>query len=201
MTYSKNTGFTLIEVLLGVLIFVIICGSLYFSIHVGLNSIKRERADYQIFQELRVCLRQLRKDLRSTFYNKALEIETLSGDEHSLSLICYNVHGLYKISYYKQANDFLRSTEKIFFTEENNKKTIEFSEPKIYHIAGLLKSVDFEYLSFDGSWKPCWDTNKMYPKAVGVTLYFVGQGKNNYEFHTIISIPIGKKISMLKNEK
>ncbi len=198
----RKAGFTLIEILLALLIFTIITGSLYFSIHVGLESIKRGKANFEVFQDLRICTRELQRDLRGLFYEPLVELETFRGCESSFSVICYKVSGLYKVSYYPGGNSFFRSIQKLFFTRtKEGEEIIQLSKDRIYELSSSLKKVNFEYLNADGNWQNEWDVNKQYPQAVKVTFLFVDNEKVEHEFQNTISIPIGRNYWLSKNEE
>ncbi len=196
----KRAGFTLIEILLALLIFTIICGSLYFGIHVGFKAIKQGRVNFEVFQELRVCLRELQRDLRSLFPEKLSDLETFENAENFLSIICYEVDGLYKISYHQKQGGLFRSVEKILFTQgADNKKTVKFSKTHTTHLANLIKTIDFEYLNIDNKWDSEWESGN-YPRAVKVTFCFVDKEGNKYKFQSLVSIPAGYKISAAAQE-
>lgn len=198
----RKTGFTLIEILLALLIFTIITGSLYFSIHVGLECVKRGKANFEVFQELRICTRELQRDLRGLFYEPLLELETFKGDESSFSVICYKVSGLYKVSYYPGENSFFRSIQKLFFARtKESEEVIQLSKDRIYQLSSSLKKINFEYLNADGNWQNEWDVDKQYPGAVKVTFLFVDNEKVEHEFQNIISIPTGRNYWLSKNEE
>jgi len=194
----KRAGFTLIEILLALLIFTMICGSLYFGIRVGLKAIKRGRASFEVFQELRVCLRELQLDLRSLFPKEISGLEIFESSENFLSIICYKVNGLYKISYYQESGSLFRSVEKILFTQSiDNKRTIKFSKTHTAHLASLIETIDFEYLNIDNRWDSQWDAGN-YPQAVRITFYFAEEEGNKYKFQSVISVPSGWKIRAAK---
>lgn len=205
MKYLKNReGFTLIEILVAVLIFTIIASSLYFSIYVGLKSIKRSRANFEIFQDLRVCNRELQEDLRSLFHEPAFEIETFEGGENQLSLNCYKVSGVYKISYYQEGNSLFRSVQKLFITQtEENKEPIQLSEGKTYQLSNVLKSIKFEYLDSEGTWQTEWgiEANADYPKAVRIIFDFENDEKIEYKFQNTVLIPAGKSYRLAISEE
>ncbi len=194
----KRAGFTLIEILLALLIFTIICGSLYFGIRVGFKAIKQGRVNFEVFQELRVCLRELQRDLRSLFPKEIDDLEIFESSENFLSIICYKVDGLYKISYYQEPGGLFRSVEKILFTQSiDNKRTIKLSKTHTAHLASLIKTIDFEYLNINNRWDSQWEAGN-YPQAVKVTFYFAEEEGNKYKFQSVISVPAGWKIRAAK---
>ncbi|MFH1857128.1 MAG: prepilin-type N-terminal cleavage/methylation domain-containing protein [Candidatus Omnitrophota bacterium] len=202
---SFLTGFTLVEILLALLIFSIISGSLYFTVSVGLKAADRAKNNFEVFQELRICVRESEKDLRSFFYDEALDVTAFEGGADSLSFISYKPDGLYKITYYQQGRGFLRYIQKMVFekaetdTEEIEKK-ISFLEGRVYHLASLLKKVEFKYLDIDKEWQDSWEAEGEYPAAIKVVFYFAGEKEEEagYQFEDTISIPAGKKIIMKK---
>jgi prepilin-type N-terminal cleavage/methylation domain-containing protein len=198
----KKAGFTLVEILLALLIFTIIIGSLYFSIYVGLKSIERGKVNFEIFQELRITLREIQRDLRGLFYEASTELETLEGDKNSLSIICYKTGGLYKVSYFLEDGGFFRSLEKVLFIQStDNEGTIKFSDARTYQLSSLIKTIDFEYLDENSFWQADWHLNGQYPKAVRITLTFLDAEGLAYEFQSMVSIPIGRRTLVVKSEE
>ena len=192
----KTKGFTLIEILLAVLIFVVVVGSIYFTLGVGLRSVERTKENLETLQEVRIILRELEGDLRGLFYDERAELEVFSGGEDYLSFICYKVAGLYRINYYCQPGNTLRSLEKVVFSQSlDNKKTTEFISPKSYHLSSLLRRINFEYLDGGGEWRTEWLDVTSYPQAVKATLVLV-EDKEEAEIESIISLPLAKRISL-----
>lgn len=194
---SFPTGFTLVETLFAVLIFIIISGTLYFSVTVGLKTVERQKVNFEIFQELRICLREMKQDLRSFFYVEGIELESFDGTGTSFSLISYKPDGLYKIGYYQEGSGFFRSKQRVFFKKwEKDKKDMQLADGQSYLLSSLLKRVELEYLDENKNWCSAWDVDAEYPAAVRVTFFFKQDRDedNGYKFVEVISIPSGKKI-------
>lgn len=188
-------GFTLVEILLGILIFSIISGSLYFAVNVGFKSFKKGKVDFEIFQELRFCLKELRADIRSLFYDASFEGGVFEGNGNSFSCICYEPRGLCRIGYYKEAEGFVKSVDRIIWLDSfDEKRSMAFEKINVYHLADLVKRVDFEYLDSDYNWRDGWGVTGQYPRAVKITFYFEDIYGAEQKFQNVVSIPVGRKI-------
>ncbi len=62
---SGRRGFTLLELMVGVFIFSLVIGSIYFTLRVGVESFHRGEESMRIYQSVRIGLEQLGRDLRS----------------------------------------------------------------------------------------------------------------------------------------
>lgn len=196
-------GFTLVETLFAVLLFVLISGALYFSVSIGIKTVERQKTNFEIFQELRICTREMKRDLRSFFYAEDIELEAFDGGVGSLSIISYKPEGLCKISYYQEGNDFFRSKQKLSFKKTgDDKKETQLAEAQTYRLACLLRKVEFEYLDENKDWQGSWDKDEEYPAAVKVIFFFEDalNEYDGYKFENVISVALGKKIFADKNE-
>jgi prepilin-type N-terminal cleavage/methylation domain-containing protein len=61
---SGRWGFTLLELMVGVFIFSLVIGSIYFTLRVGVESFHRGEESMRIYQSVRIGLEQLGRDLR-----------------------------------------------------------------------------------------------------------------------------------------
>jgi len=61
---SGRRGFTLLELMVGVFIFSLVIGSIYFTLRVGVESFHRGEESMRIYQSVRIGLAQLGRDLR-----------------------------------------------------------------------------------------------------------------------------------------
>lgn len=62
---NGRRGFTLLELMVGVLIFSLVIGSIYFTLRVGVESFHRGEESMRIYQSVRIGLERLGRDLRS----------------------------------------------------------------------------------------------------------------------------------------
>lgn len=213
--HDSLAGFTLVEILIAVLIFVIIGGSLYAAIHVGLDAVKHGKDNFEVFQELRICNKQIHQDIRSFFYDKSFGFPCFEGTEASFYMVCYKTGGIYKVSYGREEEVFYRSVEKLFsypleaetgeppFDEassaesETGERKILWEEAKKYHLSSALKGIKFEYFdAVENEWLNQLTADRNYPKAVKVTFLFLDDKEIERKFQTVFSIPTGKKVSI-----
>lgn len=209
--YGFLTGFTLVEILIAVLIFVIISGSLYAAIHVGLDAVKHGKADFEVFQEVRICSKQIHQDIRSFFYDKSFGSPCFEGAETSFYMVCYKTGGIGKVSYGQEEEGFCRFVQKLFFSSpenegnaaeppaesESQEKKILWQEAKKFHLSSALKGVKFEYFdAVENEWLNQLTADMNYPKAVKVTFLFLDDKGIEQKFQTVFSIPTGKKVSI-----
>lgn len=61
---SSQSGFTLVEILLAITIFVLVIGSIYASLFAGVNALQAGQASMEIYQTSRAGLNRVLKDLR-----------------------------------------------------------------------------------------------------------------------------------------
>ncbi len=86
---SSESGFTLIEILLAITIFVVVIGSIYASLFAGINALSAGQASMEVYQTSRAGMNRVLKDLR-----KALSPASFPYDEEEEEF------GLENLDYY-----------------------------------------------------------------------------------------------------
>ncbi|MEW6607392.1 MAG: type II secretion system protein GspJ [bacterium] len=171
-------GFTLIEVLIGISIFMIIITAIYTTFSQGISVTKRGDEKVSLYQELRLSLDEISTALRNT---TKLGNEKFEGKDTYLNFLALDTQKqtLSKITYQWDENKLLK--RETFLAWQENK---DLEETMIESV----DKVEFKYLDLEDIWHETWKTNKP-PKAVKVSLY-----ADKKMFTTTVWIPIGSSI-------
>ncbi len=113
---SSLTGFTLIEILLGLTIFSIIAASLYGTFSSGIQLSRRSDDTNRIYREAMLIFDRLSSDLQNmqyySFDNSYPQLAAFSGESDKITLIIATDKGLKSVSYFLRdpQNDFVYKT-------------------------------------------------------------------------------------------
>ena len=171
---SNSTGFTIIELLLAISLFLLVSMSLFFSMRSGLQLYKRSDEGLATTHEIMFLLNTLTHELRNSFRYSSVPFK---GDERTLTfpsvLLTYDKDevftDIYKIEYNFKSRTLTK--EKHSLSRNKDKKVTQ----KILH--PLLKDMSFCFGFFDENekivvWKDEWplEFEGMFPQAIKVNL-------------------------------
>lgn len=158
--FIKPTGFTLIEILIGLSIFTIIITSIYATFRQGISVFRRSEEKIALYQEVRLALEEICSAIRNTV---SLGAEKFEGNSTSLNFVTIDAQKqiLSKITYQWDKNRLLKRVKFLTWVENE-----DLEEEMIESIT----KVDFKYLGFeDDTWFETWNEAK-HPKAVRLVL-------------------------------
>ena len=128
------SGFTLIEALLGILIFSIIASSLYGVFHSGLQINRRSEDVNQIYREIRWSLERMSKDLGNMasydFSNSDAKKTAFTATDGKISFIIPTEEGLKVVSYFLRdpQEDSIYKVIVGKHSEKNSSVTVRYEE-------------------------------------------------------------------------
>lgn len=110
--FKKNSAFTLIEILLGFLIFSIILVVLYSTFFSGMKIEERSVRDAAAYHQAKMSLdmmgRELEEAVMFNFENFSLERKAFEGSQNKISFLTPGKNGLVRVSYYLEDKDITR---------------------------------------------------------------------------------------------
>lgn len=183
------SGFTLIELMIAVLIAALVVSVVYGSFQAGLNSWKNARFKVELYQNARVALEQMSKEIRGAFISEKNSYYKFRGkdagytdnDADVLDFISTSsgLNGLCEIGYFIDNNS--DSSASVLKRRCDSTPDKEFLEGGITELLAMfVVSLNFRY--FDGEeWKDSWvvdesegrsleTEDKCLPKAIEITL-------------------------------
>ncbi|MCA9430279.1 MAG: prepilin-type N-terminal cleavage/methylation domain-containing protein, partial [Candidatus Omnitrophica bacterium] len=89
---NSQSGFTLVEILLAITIFVLIIGSIYASLFAGVNALSAGQESMEIYQTARAGMNRILKDLRKALSPASFPYEE---EEEMLDQLEANFYGGY----------------------------------------------------------------------------------------------------------
>lgn len=173
MIVSKkaNSGFSLIELLVGITILVIIVTTVYASFQIGLKTYRTQEQKNYLHQNIRLAWRMISRDLRCAFKseNKDLKFE---GEENKVTFVTYlpekllKSSALSKVRYYID-DDPLTPYEGLvkevygFPISAPNEDEDELAKKsgKIIQIAPKVESLKLKYYNGE-DWFNSWDKDE-----------------------------------------
>ncbi|RKY37333.1 MAG: hypothetical protein DRP78_01390 [Candidatus Omnitrophota bacterium] len=178
---NRNSGFTLLELLIGISIFAVIIVSVYTSLFLGIKVWKCEETRDNSLQEALSSFEQVSVKLQSAFISSDNErIKFVAGPE-SIDFFSVNTDGdLENVVFYTEINDgspglsLLQSITK--YTELDDEE-----EPKIVATVNT-KINSFRYSYFnrtDGQWYQDWPDQKKLPHQVKLAADFIDSSAND----------------------
>ena len=190
----KRSGFTLIELITSIAIFLAILIAVYSAFHIGLKTWERQ-VKSEPLQKIRIGLLKFQKDLRSSFFFSKVPCKGTML-ELSFPIIIQKESGpqvcvvTYKIEGDTSGMKKLLRTEKLF-TEDmqatGEEETKEIFSARSIHFTYAYKSED----SFkDFEWLEAWDASQeKFPSGIKISFTADDSGEI---YNKIIFIPQGK---------
>ena len=189
-------GYTLVELLISSVIFVVLAMSIYSSFYAGIFGNKSISESLRVYQAAAQVLECINTDLRNSFtYSK--DISIFEGDSVAIRFLSivdtYRGNVLerdYASIAYKLEDGKLMRQSRLNALALNNNSNAEFEE-----MVSNVKELVFTYGKLDESgraieWQQDWHEPSALPAAVKVNL--VLEGKNKEEFERIIYLPLSK---------
>jgi len=218
---STRKGFTLIEVLVAMTVFAVVMTAVYAAFQTGARVWRNAEENMQMFQDARVALTLLTRELRCAFPEAGYlfqGVDDRSGDRDNDRIEFFAVRPpldpsqgqearIMKISYYiDQARGgrgyVLRRQEQIVTgpipTQEQfaklgkKEKLIKMEKPWRCILATNVESLDFQYM-WKQEWVPFCDQGFGLPEVIEVTLALRGEEKRSdtRRFVTAVRMPVG----------
>lgn len=188
---KKNTAFSLIELLVASVIFVVIMATVYSSFHTGIFGYRNIKETINIYQTARLILERINLDLANSFSYSVQESKfTGAKSEISfLSMVDTFSQGVIRqdyalVSYKIDGAKLMRLCRKN--QEALNNKSEVAPEEMTDNIKELIFS--YGYLSVPDQpleWKDLWDDPKNLPLAVKMSL-ILGNNKAEQDFERTI---------------
>ncbi len=208
---TPSAGFTLIELIIAVLIATLVVSAVYGSFQAGLNSWKNAQFKIELYQNARVAMEQMSKEIRGGFlsekssYYKFIGKDAAyrDGDADVLDFISTSsgLNGLCEIGYF--IDDDSDTSVSNLKRRRDSTPDDEFLEGgTVGLLAMFVVGLDFKY--FDGEeWQDSWVVDekgedesseaedKCLPKAVEITLSIQNPEVQQKPliFSTVVSIP------------
>ena len=196
----KNSGLTLVEVLIVLTILSILVLSLYTVFKTGFDAWSRSEARLDVFQNARVILDQISRELPGAFVGGGATFEgNYGGDDETADDIAFATDfagSIYQINYWLDTVGDPSVLKREY--EENpvfgggytpTYTTVEFTAGKIF-----ISNIKFLY------WGPAttdwsvdalttWSSGTTLPEAVRIAITLMGEGTHTYSFENIIYLP------------
>lgn len=208
---NKENGFTLVEMLVTTLIFSLVLGAIYFSFHTSLNAWNKGEERMGLYQEARLTLNDLSRELRTAFIspnpNQAIEFIGTDqrqeiGDADTLSFFTlpswsqYNPSPNLKPSPLLKIDLFMEySLEQdtfFLYKKETPAYGPEAGQERIRKITYPCSGLNFRY--YDGTnWLTEWQSEGSLPRAVEVIFILQDEAKKKFTFKNSILIPAGQE--------
>lgn len=189
MSGRRHHGFTLIEMIVAVMLFLIFITAVYGTLHAGQSSMQRAEEHADLYQTGRVLLAQLSAELAAAYQPAAETTSALIGEDTEgatddlqadvLTLLT-TAHAPYGN---QPAGDRCRVTYRIgnekantqtgLYVEENFTPGLEVDsaetpEPRL--LSPLVVAINYKYLPAEGEWEAAWTDQQTLPVAVRVEL-------------------------------
>lgn len=196
---NSLTGFTLVEMLVSMAIFVIIMGMVYTIFSGTMNYWKRGYDLTSRQQASRTLISRMTNNISSLFLDTSRNIYCF-GSQEKFSFISTSVKSpegdLAEMSY-----EFLASDNTIVFSYQG-KADFNFDTYDSSSIIAIkILELDFSYLDRGGSWLESWDSRAggpqegISPKAIKISFAIenLDYPENKEVFETVIELPISSK--------
>lgn len=155
--FIKTEGFTLIEILIGISIFMIIITAIYATFRQGMSVFRRSEEKIDLYQEVRLSLEEICRSLRNTV---RLGKEKFEGKSTSLNFVTLEAQQqtLSKITYQWNENRLLKREKTLAWQQNKDLEEV---------MVEAVTKVEFKYL--EDTWEESWNDNNP-PKAVKISL-------------------------------
>ncbi|CAK8716136.1 General secretion pathway protein J [Candidatus Electrothrix laxa] len=213
----KESGFTLLEIMLAVLILGLVVSMVTVSLSGSINAVDVTMKQGELYYRAQVAMERINEDLTSTLLTSDMEFigEEGSGDQSTLLSFSSMAHlvlnseddapGLGRISYAVQADRdhdghlLLLRSDVLQRPTEDGKET---GEVEAFILADQLRSVTFTFLDYLGEEHASWDTTvltddeeaeRRLPAAVTCHLEFWinEEEEQALSFQTTVLLPTG----------
>ena len=174
--FRFNKGFTLIEVLVGLIIFALISVSLYNSFHIALKLKERSLDTNKVFREARWTMAQLDGDLENAvwydFSGSYEEKSSFTGNENEICFVIHTPEGLKVVWYYLKSNSsgtklLCRMASDFGHFLELTQKNLEKEKDQGVVLSDAVTGLKFSYSQKNGGgWENTWGNKKEIPGAV-----------------------------------
>ncbi len=202
---KSPTGFTLVELMIVVLIFALILGSIYYTFSAGLGAWERGEQAMALHQDVRQFMRLFTKELRCAFVDSDNKIrfvgKDIKEDEADYDAITFfsmspprlkskgREMGILKITYALE-KDPSQEYYTLFRKEAPALGEIEFSEETSQTILENIYSFNLEYFSGE-DWEKSWHSDELLPERVRINLTLLTKDGSTATFTTATDIPCG----------
>lgn len=198
----NKVSFVLIELLVALSIFALICGAIYTTLYAGIKSYRIAQKEMKFNQELNLILDRLSMELRNSYdaeYDDKEDRYGFIADSNSLSF--FTIQNIYikgelnrtlaRITYSFKDGKLFKKTQldKNAFLNRD-----EFKEEEL--ISGI-EELNFKYLYVDKKlngykWDILWPDKSIIPKGVSVEIKLEGLNNNSADFKRYIFIMQGE---------
>lgn len=180
MRKSRNSGFTLLEILFAVSLTVLLLGIVFSAVRLAHRSEEQGRKKQELAQKMRVITDKIAFLLRGAYPFAVQEEENslmaFNGEPDSVTLITTNTDegdrledlpGLKKIKIFVDKGG-LKITEMLFFMKKDE------GQEKEYVLDPDVSYIKLEYMGADengngGSWEDSWESESSLPAGVRVS--------------------------------
>lgn len=191
-------GFTLIEMLVAFSVFTVVMTGVYLSFSIGLSVWKREQGQVETYQNGRIVLKRIAKELRCIIapeHANVFFVEELADEEHkNAKFIGQNE----RITFFSLRDDSLveityclhkeQEGNELSILERSERKPLE-EEKKLIQIASNIQELDFEYFDKDKEkWDDVWASGGS-PAKIKVKL-LLGDEREAVDFEQVVHIPV-----------
>jgi type II secretion system protein J len=163
---KTEKAFTLIELIIATSILAFLMSVIYFIFWKGLSIWEKGNARTQMYQNARVCLDTIAREIRTSFINSSNPCLIFKGDKHSLYYTSTSnkadkkgEYDLCEIGYRLKGSKLQRRIKTILNSASGTGGSTAT-------IASPVLGLDFQY--YDGSeWKESWDSTMGTPEDTG----------------------------------
>lgn len=192
----RNNGMTLVEVLVTLTILGILAVSIYTVFKSGLDAWSKAKTRLEIYQNARVIIDQLTKELQGAFVGGGATFTGTDGTTDAVEFVAniltsekyapnfkYEVPEIFKIHYYVDEATHILKRDSIKnpadYTSTVYTDSIDFGF--------MVSNIQFQYLAVgSANWTATPDT---LPDAVKISLTLVDSDNNLYPFETKVHLP------------
>ena len=184
MHISRNSGVTLAEMMIAMVLLTIISGICYSTLNTAFSLQTRDNEYQETIRQAQIVFAQIEKDLRCAFQNKFVSVSkttkkfyrSFEGHTNKVHFLRVGNHGVAEVSYIlKQGTDYLQllrrynpvAHEEISHGEEGDGELRAVVLENVYHF-------QLRYLGYDGEYYDVWPVpNRLVPslpRAVEITI-------------------------------
>lgn len=184
---KRPNAFTLVELLIASVIFVVVMTTIYSAFHTGIFGFRNIEEIINTYQTARQILERINLDLRNSFFYSEEESK-FTGENNKLSF--FTLVDSYQgdkiipeyafVAYKLEGNKLMRLCRKRQ-DALNDKLDIESDE-----MASNVGEIIFSYGYFGAGsqeirWKDSWEDKKAFPLAVKINLTIKDKGEQNFQ--------------------
>jgi len=205
-------GFTLIELMIAVLLSSLIAASIYFSFFISLNSWRKSQIVAEVYQNARIALSQMSREIRGAFLSKDSSYYRFIGESDTLNFISTSsgLDGLCEIGYYIGNDDDIDAEPELMRRCDVTIDTQPLKGGTTQLLAKFARYLNFRY--FDGEeWQDVWfvddkeewqsEKKNSLPKAIEIRLTMQHpKQEKEFVFSTTVILPMSP-ISLKKDKQ